>query len=243
MKKAIILAAGVGSRLKPLTDELPKCLLPANGKTLLDFSLQNLIDKSIHEVIFVTGHKTELLEKHLDANYRSSLNYQIVYNDKYATSNNIYSVWLARNKLGDDMMLLNSDIIYHSDILKKLLQNIDHDNRSLIVVDDHKKLVDEDMKVISDNGLLRGVKKSYKNDVGEGEYIGILYLRKEHWSLLLRKIEEMLSKGMDGVYYEDALHEICHDIDVHLLSTDGKEWTEVDGHDDLERARAIAKNI
>ena len=181
MKKAIILAAGLGKRLGSLTKDIPKCLLVVDEKskkTLLDFSLSALLDNGVNEIVIVTGFAEEALKSHISKNWSNKLTVNFVFNDKFAEHNNIYSAYLARDFWDDETVLLNSDIIFHQDILKNLKKTIDNEPKSYLIIDDVNKLDAEDMKVkVNAKREIKEINKKLDCSASLGEYIGITYLR------------------------------------------------------------------
>ena len=119
--KAVILAAGIAFRLRPLTDNTPKCLLKVAGKTILELTVDNIIANNIDDIIIVTGYLQEQIKNFVSTKY-PHLNVTYIYNELYSSTNNIYSLWLAKNHLlNDEMLLMDSDIIFDKDIIAKLL--------------------------------------------------------------------------------------------------------------------------
>lgn len=243
MKKAIILAAGIGQRLGDLTKETPKCLLKVDGtNTILDYALDTLQGLKFKEVIFVTGFASEKLEKYVDKKWSGAFKFKYINNPKYAEHNNIYSAYLAKDELDDDTVLFNSDVIYDPRILKNLVQTvtITRKKMSYLVVDDGKELVEEDMKVfINEDNLIKKIHKSLKIDDSYGEYIGITYLRGDEREKFIKALEDNVNKENLSVYYEDAIADILEESPVLPCSTGDLKWTEVDTPEDLEVAKSI----
>ena len=240
MKKAIVLAAGVGKRLGDLTKDIPKCLLPIDSdNVLLDFSLNALHENGISEIVFVSGHKEDKLKEHIEKKWAREFSFQFIFNPKYSEYNNIYSAYLAKDIWDDETILLNSDIIFHPDILKN-----DTNSGSFLVIDDTKKLVAEDMKVkIDASGKIVEINKNLDIKTSYGEYIGITYLRGQDRLKFLKSLEINVKNKRFDLYYEDALAHVLNDISVYPRSTGGKAWTEVDTKEDFEVAKRIAGNI
>lgn len=120
MKKALILAAGLGKRLGNLTKDIPKCLLPVGEQTLIDFSLEALKENGVKEIIIVSGFAHENLKAHIEKKWTEKFSFKFIFNDKFKEYNNIYSAYLAKDYLDDETILLNSDIIFHPEILRSL---------------------------------------------------------------------------------------------------------------------------
>ncbi len=117
---AIILAAGVASRLLPLTDTTPKCLLHVGAKTILGHTIDNLHTAGIADIVVVTGYRGDQVREFIASRY-AGLNVTFIHNPLYETTNNIYSLWLTKDRaLGEEMLLLDSDILFDWRILPLL---------------------------------------------------------------------------------------------------------------------------
>ena len=242
MKKALILEAGVGNRLNELTKDTPKCLLSIGKSTILDFSLQALKDNGINEIIFVTGFAHEKLVNHIRCHWSNTFYFQFIFNDKYSTYNNIYSAYLAKEIWDDETILLNSDIIFHPDILSNLVLNTE--DKSYLVIDDTKELIEEDMKVqITSSNEIKKISKHIANKGSFGEYIGMMSLKGLERVKFLESLEKNIKSKKFDLYYEDALDNILSKVKVYPCSTLGKLWTEVDTYEDYKHALEIANEI
>ena len=244
MKKALILAAGIGKRLGELTRDIPKCLLPVGSKTLLDYSLEAISGNDFEQVTIITGFAEKKLKEHIKK-WERSLAFKLIYNDKFADYNNIYSAYLAKDIWDDETILFNSDIIFHPLILKDLVSNIkENSNKSYLVIDDTKILIAEDMKVkINSLGEIKEINKGLDIKTSYGEYIGVTYSRGKERENFLESLElNVKNKNLD-IYYEDALAHVLDKISVFPYSTKSRLWTEVDTKEDYELAKRIASEI
>ena len=126
--KAIILAAGIASRLRPLTNDRPKCLLKIGDRSLLERTIDALLENNIREIIIVTGYLHEMLESFVQTRY-PSLSVKFIHNELYATTNNIYSLWLALPEVQQEkeIILLDSDILFDP-LMIKILRDAPHAN-------------------------------------------------------------------------------------------------------------------
>ena len=267
MKRALILAAGKGKRLGDLTKDKPKCLLNVSqDKTILDYSLDAISGTGIKEIIIVSGFASDILKEHITKKWASKFVFKIIYNPKFSEYNNIYSAYLARNEWNDETVLFNSDIIFDPSILHVIARSAatkqsqtlidgdchasfrsarnDIEKRSFLVIDNTKDLIEEDMKVLVDeNRTIKRIHKSLDCKKSFGEYIGIMYLRGKEREKFLESLElNVKNKNLD-LYYEDALEQILESISIYPCSTEGKEWTEVDTKEDLEKAKIIANKL
>ncbi len=113
---ALLLAAGAGSRLYPLTQDSPKCLTLVNAKSILERLVINLKHQGFKRLVIVTGHKENCIREFLGTNYRD-MEIEYIFSSLYKTTNNIYSLWMARNVINEPFMLIESDIIFDVSLL------------------------------------------------------------------------------------------------------------------------------
>lgn len=168
--KAIILAAGIASRLRPLTDTQPKCLLKIGKRCLLERTMDALISNNIKEFIIVTGYRQQQIIDFLQKRYPLQ-NITFIYNERYASTNNIYSLWLtAPQTTKEDILLLDSDILFDPKVITELLQS---EKADTLAVNKHK-LGEEEIKVIADaEGKIIEISKTCSISQAMGESIGI----------------------------------------------------------------------
>ncbi|TFH02453.1 MAG: phosphocholine cytidylyltransferase family protein [Calditrichales bacterium] len=235
--KAVILAAGVASRLRPLTDNTPKCLLPVGKKTMLGRTLENLIQNGVNEFIIGTGYLQEQIVEFIRTNF-PELKVTFVYNEKFDTTNNIFSLWLTREYLMDTpMILMDSDIIFDHRIIKQLL---DAGTGSYLAVKSVHELGEEEMKltVTADNRVLKISKEiDPKNAIGES--IGIAKFDKDFVQALFKIVERRIFKaGKVNEFYEAAFQEAVDDGQT-LFAVDVGNFlcSEIDTVEDMEHAR------
>ena len=124
--KAIILAAGMGTRLRPITRTIPKCLVQVNSKPILEHQLDSLLLAGVREVVLVVGHLAELLSEKYGTSY-GGMNIHYVENRIYDRTNNIYSLWLARQHLNSQVLLLEGDLVFEPELLLRLTQSPEPD--------------------------------------------------------------------------------------------------------------------
>ena len=174
--KAIILAAGSGSRMGSITNEIPKCMVVYNGKPLIDYTLEALTSCGIRDVVVVVGYRGDVLAKYL-----TGKNVKLITNEKYAETNMVYTLFSAESEMNDDLVVSYADIIYGPEVLEQLIKN---ENRFVVTVDKNWRelwnirmedpLKDaETMKFGNNYNIVELGKKpkSYK-DI-QGQYIGL----------------------------------------------------------------------
>lgn len=235
--KTIILAAGEGKRLHPLTLDKPKTMLEVGGRTLIERALEGLHNAGIgdSEILILSGHKAERLRRQVPG-------CNFIHNEAYDSTNNIYSLWLARNELaGEDFLLLNSDVLFAPKMVEEIL--LAPKNSSLLV-DDIRPLEEEEMRVAADTeGRITAIAKTLDIEQSAGEYIGLARFGKDFSQALFDRIDTMIAAGQTGVWYENAIAGILGKHPLYCLSTHGLPWIEIDTHEDIARAAEIAREI
>jgi choline kinase len=236
----MVLAAGAGRRLLPLTQTLPKTLLPLDrDRTILDLALANLRAVGLTDVVVVAGFAVERLQERLPAlRRRHGVRIDLVLNDRAEQWNNAYSLWLAREAFLEGVLLVNGDTVHPAGVHEALLAARGPD--VLLAVDDHKRLGAEEMKVLLDgDGALRSISKQLDPAAAHGEYIGVSLIEPPAAAPLAAALEATW-RGDPSRYYEDAYQElVARGGRVHGASIGEVEWIEVDDHADLARAREI----
>jgi len=238
----LILAAGAGRRLRPYTDALPKALIPVDGdRTVLDLTLANFAAVGLTDVAVVVGYRAEAVRARkaaLESAYGVTLH--LVDNDKAEEWNNAYSLWCARDLLGEGALLANGDTVHPVSVEHTLLDNRGGDKRILLALDTVKKLADEEMKVVAapESGVRR-ITKLMDPAEAAGEYIGVTLIEPEAGEQLADALRATFERDPQ-LYYEDGYQELVDRgfrIDVQPIGE--VDWVEIDNHEDLARARAI----
>ena len=235
--KAIILAAGKGERLMPLTSDRPKSLLELeDGITLLESQLININKSGINKVIIVTGYHTEKIESKVELYAEKyNIDIKIIYNPFFDISNNLISLWQARYEMTSDFIIINGDDIFKESVLSGLLEH--NKNETITMVIDRKKEYDlDDMKLIIKNGKILKVSKKIPLDEANGESIGMIRVTGEARNIMVDTMEEMVrnKKNMEVFYLEMIQELINKGILVGLYEISSKDWAEIDFHPDLE---------
>jgi choline kinase len=238
--KGLVLAAGPGRRLHPLTRALPKTLLPMNdGRTILDLALANLSSVGLENVIVVTGFAAERLEEQAaDLERRHGVQLELMRNERAEEWNNAYSLWLAREAFADGVLLVNGDTVHPRSVEEILLAS---ERRGvLIAVDQVKGLGDEEMKVLlSEDGALVRISKQIDPARAAGEYIGVARIEATAAAVLTDALETTWRRD-PSLYYEDAFQELAdRGVRIHTAPIGSVDWVEVDDHADLARAREL----
>jgi choline kinase len=237
----LVLAAGAGRRLQPLTDDLPKTLLEiADKRTVLDVVLRNLRAAGIHDVVIVTGFAARRIEQLVPVlERRHGVRLELILNDRALEWNNAYSLWLARDAFAEGVLLVNGDTVHPSRVEDALLAA--RGPGVLLAIDAEKPLGEEQMKVLlGADGSLQRIHKSIDPATAAGEYIGVSLLEPAAAGALASALEVTWRRD-PSLYYEDAFQEFAdrggtiRGVDIGAVA-----WVEIDDHDDLAHAREIA---
>ncbi len=233
--RAIILAAGMGSRLEKLTEKVPKALVDVGGKPLLAHSLSTLISEGITDFVIVTGHKAYKIREYIEENF-DEINVEYIHNNRYDETNNIYSLYLAIKEINAPFYILNSDIIFHPGIFS-IIHSSDKKNLT-ISVDFREELGKEEMKVKVEGERVVAISKKLDPSDSDGEYIGITKVTKKSGDLLFECVSETMEIHGRRVFYEHAFQMmIDRGYEINYSKTSGLPWTEIDTMEDLIFAR------
>ena len=241
--QALILAAGTGSRLGKHTKENTKCMLEVNGETLIKQALNELDNVGIKKLILVVGYKKDNLINHIGTQYKN-ITIEYVENPIYNTTNNIYSLYLAKDKLAeDDTILLESDLLFEEKIISRLIND---ERKSLAVVDKYQAWMDGTAVTLSENDDILGFygKKAFRFQDVENYYktVNIYKFSKEFSRDVYIPFLEAYSKAMgDNEYYESVLRVILmlEEQELKALKLDGEKWYEIDDVQDKANAEII----
>ena len=235
--KAIILAAGTASRLRPLTLHTPKCLLKVGERTLLQRSMDALISNGFREFVIVTGYLHEKIEDFVRQTYGDSIHVCFIHNKDYETTNNIYSLWLARPEAeGQEVLLLDSDLLYDAQIVGRVLDD-KHENVLTLI---RHELGEEEMKVVMDeNGVITEISKTCDPAQAAGESLGIERMGKAYTTALYKELEVMMDEEhLENTFYELAfLRLIAKGSTFSVLDVTDLFSCELDTVEDFENAK------
>jgi len=236
-KKAIILAAGTASRLRPLTLHTPKCLLKVGERTLLERSMDALIKAGIREFCIVTGYLHEKIEDFVKQTYGESIDVCFIHNKDYETTNNIYSLWLARPKAdGEEVLLLDSDLLYDGQIVERVLAD-SHENVLTLI---RHELGEEEMKVVmNEDGAITEISKTCNPALAAGESLGIERMGKAYTTALYKELDIMMNQEhLENTFYELAfLRLIAQGNTFSVLDVTELFSCELDTIEDFENAK------
>lgn len=229
--RGIILAAGKGSRLNETAGESPKCLVKVGGATLIERQILALRRAGIDDIVIVAGCQADRV--------RRSCGQEITYveNSKYAKTNSMYSLWLARPLLFEGFVVLNCDVLFHSVLLDDLL-SARHDDALLLAYRDANDppFGDEEMKVKVRCGRVTSISKTMDPAEADGENVGIVKFGPEGAAALVSIMDRLIAAGGLRDWAPRAFHEFAQVHPLHAIGTRGFPWIEIDFPEDYQRA-------
>jgi choline kinase len=234
--RAIIIAAGKGTRLWPLTKNTPKSLLDVGqGLTLLEAQLHSLAENNIHDVVIIVGYRAEQIEAKVKE-YEKDFTIRTVYNPFYDCSNNLLSVWMARHFMDQDFITINGDDMFTPEVIRTLLQSQEN---ITMVIDEKEHYDDDDMKIVKVNGQVLKVSKQIPLEEANGESVGIIKFSGHGPQIYVNMLEEMVRHPENrNVFYLRAIQEIINKgYPVHYATCNANDWGEIDFHPDLMMIR------
>ncbi len=241
--KAVLLAAGIASRLKPLTDNTPKCLLNVGDKPILQRMIENITANKVKDIIVVTGYLREMIETFLVEKF-PDINFTFLYNENFDSTNNIYSLWMTKNEiLGHDMLLLDSDIIFDGRIIEKLL---DSKYENCLAVRSDQELGDEEIKVLlNKDGSISEISKIINPKKAIGESIGIEKFSVDLVEQLFKILDRKIIEDKDvNIFYESAFQDAIDDgAKIFPVDVENYKCMEIDTAEDFENAKNLIKQI
>jgi choline kinase len=255
--KAIILAAGMGTRLRPITNSIPKCLVPVNSRPILEHQFEALFLAGIRDVVLVVGHLAELLSDKYGTSYRG-MNIHYVENRRYDRTNNIYSLWLAKQHLNSPVLLLEGDLVFEPELLQRLTQTPEP---NVAIVERFQPHMDGTVILTNElranplwaNGLWasRMVLKAYQG--ADFDYasafktVNIYKLSQEVLQdQIVPELDSYVAQQRYDQYYEAVFADLISRDAMRLavLSAAPDRWAEVDTLEDLQAAEELfAKEI
>ena len=238
---ALLLSAGIGSRLKNYLIETPKCLGKIDEeKTILDYQIESLSLSKIANIYIVTGYCHDKVEDYIKKKY-SKFNINIIYNPFYNISNNIGSLWLAFQIIKPPLITINGDNIFSTDIITGLIQKTD----DIVLTYSQKENYDEDdMKIIFENDYLLTIGKDLPADKANGESVGMIKYTANGYYLMNKVLNSMFQENSESLklFYLSAIKKIAErSQNVKLFKVDKNKWREFDFPEDFMRYESELK--
>jgi len=235
--KALLLSAGQGRRLLPLTAESPKCALPIQGRPLVEWQIRALFACGIRDITVVTGFGADQVE-HLLAEAFGEGQVKTLFNPFYALADNLATCWVARQAMSEDFLLINGDTLFEPALPQRLLSAPEH---PVAVAMDRKSGYDaDDMKLVVEGERLLRIGKDIRAEEAHGESIGMLLFRGRGPALFRQGLERAMRQP-EGLqrWYLSVVNELARAGVVATRSVEGMGWGEIDCRADWEHAQTM----
>jgi len=238
--KAIILSAGQGRRLMPLTMNMPKCCLPLHGVSILEWQLSQIAKCEIDEVVVVTGFEHQVVDSIVDR--VKGISVRTLHNPMFAHTDNLGTCWEARFEMGGPFVLMNGDTLFEAAVLQRLLA-CDKGFPITLATDTKTHFDLDDMKIITDEDRLLKVSKQLDISLVDGESIGLMVFNEKGAKAFTGKLEEMMDKS-DALklWYLSAIDQLASTGIAGICRIDGLSWCEVDDAADFKAAAGVVES-
>ena len=241
--QALMLAAGMGKRLKKYTNDNTKCMLEVAGKKLIDRAIESILKAKIKKFILVIGYKGQELKKYIEEKYINlDMEFVFIENTEYATTNNIYSLWLAKNEMSkDDTILLESDLIFEDRVISEMVKD---KCKNLVAVAKYQEWMDGTVVLLENSEIKQMLSKKMMTSELISQYyktVNIYKFSKEFFANVYIPFLEAYQKAVGrNSYYESVLSCILNieNIKLNAFDMSNDEWYEIDDEQDLEIAEA-----
>ncbi len=235
---AVLLAAGMGYRLRPITDDAPKCLTEINGKTILQRMVDCLQQNGINKLVVVVGHMHDSIRDFFEAS-SADLNVEFVLNPDYLTTNNIYSLWLARESISEPFLLIESDLIFDASSLAQML------SPNKIAVSPILDWMEGSTVTVGPQGQIKAFHDSVNQNVRAEspllKTVNMYSLSLSSWQEVEKRLDLHIASGRVNDYYEIVFSEMVRDgtLSFEAVIFDPESWYEVDTVSDLDEAERL----
>ena len=238
--KAVILAAGVGKRLWQVTQHRPKCLIEFGGKTLLQRYLESLASLGVQRADVVVGYKQEMIRAAVEGT-TYGIKVSFLVNEQFHRGS-ISSLWMARTVLDDDVIVMDADVLFHREILRRLVQS---PYPNALLMDDSVKQTGEECMVVAEGGRVIALTKKMPSRYDlAGEGVGFLKVRHADTPHVVASLRTFVDRDAWQMEYEDALIGFFREVKVGYEVIGGLPWTEIDFPEDIEKAeRDVLPNM
>jgi len=235
---AVILAAGIGSRLRPITDTVPKCLVKVSGIPILQYQIEAYTKAGVEKIIIVTGYLSDQVRHYLRSIAIDPSHVLLIENPDYLRTNNMYSLWLTKDWINDDLLLSNGDVIFDHQIIQAIHKA---DSGNYVVVD-RGKYIEESMKVVVVDEYIVNISKTISPEDAYATSIDLYRLNKKATSSLFSIIEEnYILKDKLNLWTEVALKDLFEYELIKPFDINQRRWIEIDTLTDLLDAEKLFK--
>jgi choline kinase len=236
---ALLLAAGTGSRLRPLTLDAPKCLTEVSGETILGRLVDNLRLQGIKRLVVVTGYLDHCIREFLEEN-AADMHLDYVFNPVYKTTNNIYSLWLAQKTIDEPFVLIESDLVFEASMLEPMLIP------DKIAVSNILPWMNGTVVRLNADKAVTAFHVS--NDVDDErcyKTVNICSLSSQSWQRVIARLDRYVEDGRVGEYYETVFADMVANasLEFDAVFFDENKWYEIDAVKDLHQAELMFPRV
>jgi L-glutamine-phosphate cytidylyltransferase len=215
--KAIIMAAGVGNRIKELTNGKPKSFLEIEGKSIIQHQIDTLKSFGVKDITIVVGYQKELFKQFLEQGVN------LIYNPFYKSTNVLGSFWFTKKIINEPFLFMHADTYFEPEIVSRLL---DSEGNNFAV--EFKECGEEEMKVVVENGLINNISKELQDS--HGEFIGVAKI--ENFNEVKKVVKEIVHEH-HGTFFEKIIQELIPSgINFNAVNINNLVWEEVDFKED-----------
>lgn len=226
--KAILLAAGRGTRISRMVQEIPKSTLPVNGVPMIRLTVELLQSRGIETVVCV-GYQQEVVRKALEG-------FEVTYynNPFYDVTNSIASLWFAREELTEECLVINADVFFSDKILQMIMED---EHQAVMLVDKSRRKTGDYFFATTDSGCIKKYGKDLPLQYRSCEYVGISKISSEFVPIFKERLEQLIDKSKHNMWWEDTLYSFTDQDEYKIYTKDveGLFWSEIDYFDDYER--------
>lgn len=232
--KAIILAAGMGTRISKYIEEKPKCMVDIGGMTLLEYTIDLLHSRNIGDIVVCVGYQAEYIRS---AVRDTSVKY--VYNPFYDVTNGIASIWFARDFLdeAEETLIMSGDVYMEPEIIDALIA----EKRSPVLLADSSRIIEADFRFHYENDILKKYGKDLSIEETTGECVGAAKLGRDFVGKYKAHMLEMIDHQVHSVWWESVMYDMIPETDIYVCDIAGSFWAEVDFIEDYKRILARRK--
>lgn len=233
--KAIIMAAGRGTRISTYINNVPKCTLNIEENcSLIENTIKKLNNKGIKDIAIILGYKSEYIKEIL-----KKYHVKIYVNPFYALTNSIISLWFAREYLcDDDVILLNGDVFFEEEILNQICNT----DKAPILFADNSRIEEADYKFYYENNILKKYGKELTTTECNAEYIGIARINKPFLEKFKKQLYILVEEEKFYMWWEDVLYSLVDECEIYVEDVKGKFWAEIDYFGDYTRILEFIKS-
>lgn len=234
--KALLMAAGVGSRISRHLHGQPKCCVEVGDKPLIKYTFELLKDKGIHDIALVTGYQEKYILQALEG-----FSYRRYYNPFFRVTNSIASAWMAKDFLAgsDDLIIMNADVFIEPAVIDILQE----ETRSPVMLSDSTRIEDADYRFNWEHNLIKRYGKQLSNEETTGEYVGICKLNQQYIGYFKQQMIDTINAEDYTCWWEDVIYRtVDKDAEVFVNDIAGYFWAEVDYIEDYERIKKFVAN-